>query len=135
LDSQGFVIGVLQLLNAIDPGSGAVIPFLEDDRDILEALGAQAGVALENQILLDGQKALPESVIQMIASAIDSKSPYTGGHCERVPELVLGLVEEACKEERGAFSDFELDEEGWYELRIAAWLHDCGKVVTPVHVM
>jgi HD-GYP domain-containing protein (c-di-GMP phosphodiesterase class II) len=135
IDSQGFVIGVLQLINAIDPETGEVASFLEDDQSILEALAAQAGVALENRILLDGQKALLESVIQMIAAAIDSKSPYTGGHCERVPELALGLVEAACEEKTGPFASFELDEEGWYELRIAAWLHDCGKVVTPVHVM
>jgi HD-GYP domain-containing protein (c-di-GMP phosphodiesterase class II) len=134
-DSQGFVTGVLQVINAIEPESGEVLSFLEDDQAILEALAAQAGVALENQTLLDGQKALLESVIQMIASAIDSKSPYTGGHCERVPELALGLVKAACDETSGPFSEFQLDEEGWYELRIAAWLHDCGKVVTPVHVM
>lgn len=135
IDSQGYVIGVLQLINAVDPETKAVLPFREDDQVILEALAAQAGVALENQLLLDGQKRLLESVIQMLASAIDSKSPYTGGHCERVPELVLSLVRAACEDDSGPFADFQLDDEGWYELRIAAWLHDCGKVVTPVHVM
>lgn len=135
IDSQGYVLGVIQLINARDPESGAAIPFRESDRAVVEALAAQAGIALENQLLLDGQKALLESVIQMIAAAIDSKSPYTGGHCERVPELVLELVEAVCEDESPPFADFQLDEEGWYELRIAAWLHDCGKVVTPIHIM
>lgn len=135
IDSQGYVLGVIQLINAREPDGSEAIPFRESDRAVVEALAAQAGIALENQLLLDGQKALLESVIQMIATAIDSKSPYTGGHCERVPELVLELVEEVCKDNSPAFADFHLDEEGWYELRIAAWLHDCGKVVTPIHIM
>lgn len=135
IDSQGYVLGVIQLINARDPESDRVIPFRESDRAVVEALAAQAGIALENQLLVDGQKALLESVIQMIAAAIDSKSPYTGGHCERVPELVLELVEAVCEDKSPPFADFELDEEGWYELRIAAWLHDCGKVVTPIHIM
>src|SRR5690554_2216006 len=124
IDSQGYVLGVIQLINAREPDGSEAIPFRESDRAVVEALAAQAGIALENQFLLDGQKALLESVIQMIATAIDSKSPYTGGHCERVPELVLELVEEVCKDNSPAFADFHLDEEGWYELRIAAWLHD-----------
>ena len=135
IDSQGYALGVIQLINARDAESGEVISFRESDRVVVEALAAQAGIALENQFLLDGQKALLESVIQMIAAAIDSKSPYTGGHCERVPELVLELVEAVCEDESPLFADFELDDEGWYELRIAAWLHDCGKVVTPIHIM
>jgi hypothetical protein len=71
----------------------------------------------------------------MIAAAIDAKSPYTGGHCERVPILTEMLVREACRQQEGPFADFSLSDEQWYELRIAAWLHDCGKVTTPVHIM
>ena len=129
------VIGVLQLLNAKDPESGAVVPFGEEEQRIVEALASQAAVALDNQLLLEGQKALLEAFIQMIAAAIDSKSPYTGSHCERVPILTLMLAQAAVAAEEGPFADFTLSEEEWYELKIAAWLHDCGKVTTPVHVM
>jgi hypothetical protein len=71
----------------------------------------------------------------MIASAIDAKSDYTGGHCERVPVIAEMLARAACDAKSGPFADFDLNELEWYELHIAAWLHDCGKVVTPVHVM
>ena len=134
INSEGRVIAVLQLLNATDE-SGEVMPFREDDQRIVEALASQAAVALDNQLLIDGQRDLLEAFIQLIAAAIDAKSPYTGAHCERVPVLTLMLAEAACKAQDGPFGDFALSEEEWYELKIAAWLHDCGKVTTPVHVM
>ncbi|MEO0322485.1 MAG: HD domain-containing phosphohydrolase [Myxococcota bacterium] len=134
-NSQGRVIAVLQLLNARRPESQEVVPFAAEDQRIVEALASQAAVALDNQALIDGQKALLEAFIQMIASAIDSKSPYTGAHCERVPILTLMLAEAAQRATEGPYADFALSEEEWYELKIAAWLHDCGKVTTPVHVM
>lgn len=133
-NSEGQVIAVLQLLNARSP-QGEVIAFSAEMESIVLALASQAGIALDNQLLLDGQRKLLESFIKLIASAIDAKSPYTGGHCARVPVLTEMLAESLCRTSQGAFADFKLDEEEWYELRIAAWLHDCGKVVTPVHVM
>ena len=135
VNSANRVIGVLQLLNATDPRTGEVVAFREDHQRIVEALASQAAVALDNQMLLDGQKALLESFIAMMATAIDAKSPYTGGHCERVPILTQMLAQAVCDAEEGPFAAFQLDEDEWYELRIAAWLHDCGKVTTPVHVM
>jgi HD-GYP domain-containing protein (c-di-GMP phosphodiesterase class II) len=135
VNHEDFVIGVLQLLNAKDPGTGEVTHFTAEQQNIVEALASQAGIALDNQLLLDGQKELLESFIKMIASAIDAKSPYTGGHCERVPILTLMIVQSLCEAREGKYADFELTAEQWYELQIAAWLHDCGKVTTPVHVM
>jgi HD-GYP domain-containing protein (c-di-GMP phosphodiesterase class II) len=135
VNSEFRVIGVLQLLNAQHPVTNEVIAFDPEDVRIVEALASQAAVALDNQMLLEAQKHLLESFIQMIATAIDAKSPYTGGHCERVPVLTLMLAEAAQNATEGPFASFRLDEDEWYELKIAAWLHDCGKVTTPVHVM
>ncbi|MEZ4249943.1 MAG: HD domain-containing phosphohydrolase [Polyangiales bacterium] len=134
VNSEFRVIGVLQLLNAQN-AAGEVVAFDPEDVHIVEALASQAAVALDNRLLLDAQKKLLESFIQMIATAIDAKSPYTGGHCERVPVLTLMLAEAAQSATEGPFAEFRLDDEEWYELKIAAWLHDCGKVTTPVHVM
>jgi HD-GYP domain-containing protein (c-di-GMP phosphodiesterase class II) len=92
-------------------------------------------VTLQNKLLRDAQRDLLESFIKMIASAIDAKSDYTGGHCERVPLIAEMLARAACDAKTGPFADFKLSELEWYELHIGAWLHDCGKVVTPVHVM
>jgi len=129
------VVGVLQLINAKHPATGGVIPFDDDIISFVEALASQAAVALDNQILLTAQRKLLDSFIELIASAIDAKSPYTGGHCARVPELARLLAEEACRCDDGLFADFQLNEEEWYEFHIASWLHDCGKVTTPEYVV
>jgi response regulator RpfG family c-di-GMP phosphodiesterase len=71
----------------------------------------------------------------MVASAIDDKSPYTGGHCRRIPVLTMMLADAVHAEEDGPLKDFEITEKDRYELETAAWLHDCGKVVTPEYVM
>ena len=92
-------------------------------------------MALDNQLLLDKQRKLLESFIQVIASAIDAKSPYTGGHCQRVPVIAEMLAAAACDSESGPFRDFALSEDEQYELYIASWLHDCGKVTTPEYVV
>ena len=130
------VVGVLQLMNALDPETGAVIPFPAELVRYVEALAAQSAVALENHNLLAAQKELMESMIKILAGAIDAKSAYTGNHCKRVPELAAMLAEEAGKVSEGPLADFcfKTDDE-WREFRIGAWLHDCGKVTTPEHVI
>jgi HD-GYP domain-containing protein (c-di-GMP phosphodiesterase class II) len=128
------LIGVLQLINARD-ARGAVVEFSAEQQRATEALSRQAAVALDNQLLHEQQKVLLESFIRMIASSIDAKSPYTGGHCERVPILLEMLTQAAVDQDEGPLADFQLSEDEWYELRLAGWLHDCGKVITPVHVM
>ncbi len=131
----GEVIGVLQLLNAKDLDTGQVIPFSETNQPLIEAVTSQAAVALDNQNLIQAQKRLLDSFISVLAGAIDAKSPYTGGHCQRVPELAMMLADAANKSTDGIFRDFNLDEERHYEMNIAALLHDCGKVTTPEYVV
>jgi HD-GYP domain-containing protein (c-di-GMP phosphodiesterase class II) len=135
MDAAGHVAGVLQLINSRDAKTNEVVPFDEFDQQTVEVLASQAGVSLQNKLLRDAQRDLLESFIKMIASAIDAKSDYTGGHCERVPVITEMLTRAACDAKTGPFAEFGLSDLEWYELRIAAWLHDCGKVVTPVHVM
>ena len=101
----------------------------------IASLVASAATTLETQELLRSEKALMEATIRMVAGAIDAQSPYTGGHCERVPELTFMLARAACETQDGPYSDFGLDSEQWEALHIAAWLHDCGKVTTPEYVV
>jgi len=129
------IIGVLQLINAIDPRTGDIIAFSRENQQLVESLASQAAVAMTNQNLIEGLKNLFEAFIELIADAIDEKSPYTGGHCQRVPELTMMLAEAASRTSEGPLRDFSLNEKETYELRIAAWLHDCGKVTTPESVM
>ena len=77
------------------------------------------------------QEELMDSFIQLIAQTIDDKSAYTGGHCNRVPELGLMLVDEVVKDEN-TFRDFSFKSSAEYrEFKISAWLHDCGKNYYP----
>lgn len=129
------IIGVLQLINAMDPNTNEIIAFSDAHQRLVESLASQAAVALTNKSLISGLKNLFESFIKMIADAIDEKSPHTGGHCQRVPVLTMLLAEAAIQTKHGALRDFTMSEKEMYELNIAAWLHDCGKVTTPESVM
>lgn len=129
------IIGVLQLINAIDPVSGDIRSFTRQDQLLVEALASQAAVSITNKSLIEAQRKLFDALIQLIASAIDEKSPYTAGHCRRVPVLTNMLAEAACRVEYGPLCDFNMTEDEKYELEVAAWLHDCGKITTPEYVV
>jgi HD-GYP domain-containing protein (c-di-GMP phosphodiesterase class II) len=129
------VIGVLQLLNALDQENGAIIPFSRDDQQLLESLASQAAIALTNRHLIDQLEKLFEAFIQLINAAIDDKSPYTGGHCSRVPALTMMLAEAVNRTKSGPLKDFVMTDKDRHELKIAGLLHDCGKITTPVHVV
>lgn len=129
------VIGVLQLVNALDPASGQAVPFARSLEPIVAALASSAAIALDNQILLQDHKELLNSFIQVIAQAIDAKSFHTSAHCQRVPVLTELIAQAACAEHQGPLASFDLDENEWYELRVASWMHDCGKLATPDYVL
>ncbi|MCX7170793.1 MAG: GAF domain-containing protein, partial [Proteobacteria bacterium] len=129
------VIGVLQLINSLDRDTHRVVPFSAADQRLVESLSSQAAIALTNRLLISQLEQLFESLIGLINLAIDEKSPYTGGHCERVPILTMLLAEAADQSATGELAGFRMSEQDRYELKIAGLLHDCGKVTTPVHVV
>ncbi len=129
------LIGVLQLINAQESEKGEVIPFSEFDQQVVESLSSQAAVTITNRSLIDAQKQLFDALIQLIADAIDEKSPYTAGHCRRVPVLTTMLADAVCAMDTGPLKDFQMTEVEKYELEVAAWLHDCGKITTPEYVV
>ena len=132
---EGEIIGVLQLINCQDPATGEIVPFSPSDQRLSESLASQAAIALTNRALINQLENLFESFINMINEAIDEKSPYTGGHCQRVPQLTMLLAEAVNDTGEGPLADFAMTEKDRYELRIAGLLHDCGKITTPVHVV
>ncbi len=131
---EGEIIGVLQLLNAQDEHR-SVIAFTSEDQRLAESLASQAAIALTNRMLINQLEELFESLIDLINGAIDDKSPYTGGHCKRVPALTMMLAEAASNAIVGPLADFTMTDKDRYELKIAGLLHDCGKITTPVHVV
>ena len=132
---EGEVIGVLQLINAQMPGSCRVVPFSAADQSLVESLASQAAIALSNRLLMTQLEELFGSFISLINLAIDEKSPYTGGHCQRVPVLTMLLAEAVVDTKQGPLASFTMNDNDRYELKIASLLHDCGKVTTPVHVV
>ncbi|KFN48074.1 HD family phosphohydrolase [Arenimonas metalli] len=133
-DHDGKVIGVLQLINSRN-ATGEVDAFSQAEQQLVESLASQAAIALNNRILVDQLETLFEALINLVNTAIDEKSPYTGGHCERVPVLTNLLAEAVARTKAGPLADFDMSEADRYELKIAGLLHDCGKITTPVHVV
>ena len=124
------VIGVLQLINP--PSEEG---FSEAYIQLAQSLASQAGVALTNQFLIHNLRTLFESLIRVLAEAIDEKSPSTGNHSKRVPVLALLLAEAINTSSEGPFRDVHFSREEIYELKVASFLHDCGKITTPIHII
>ncbi len=129
------VIGVLQLINALESASGTVVGFNDISQKMTTAMAAQAAIVLTQQQLIFELEKLFQSLVKLVATAIDQKSPYTGAHSRRVPALTMMLAEAVHEIDYGCFKDFKLSDEDRNELEVAAWLHDCGKITTPEFVM
>ena len=125
------IIGVLQLLNARNEERSDVIPFSAECQEMTESLASQAAVALSNNRLIHNLEVLMESFIRAIATAIDEKSPYTGGHVRRVADLTMAIARKINDATDGPYADVRFSDDQMKELQTAAWLHDVGKVTTP----
>lgn len=130
---EGELNGVLQLINATVDGK--VSAFSHQQMELVRSLASLAAVALTNKQLIENMEELFQGIARLIAKAIDEKSPYTGGHCKRVPELTMMLANAVHQHNSGPLADFVLTDADRHELSVAGWLHDCGKIATPEHVM
>ncbi|MEJ7807024.1 MAG: HD domain-containing phosphohydrolase [Telluria sp.] len=134
-DHEGQLVGVLQLINALDPENGQVRAFSLTDQRFIEALAAQGAVAITNAHLVQQLEELLESLVNLINIGIDEKSPYTGRHCQFVPQLTMMLAEAVHETTTGPMAAFRMTDADRKELWLAGLLHDCGKITTPVHVV
>ncbi|UGQ49256.1 HD family phosphohydrolase [Massilia endophytica] len=134
-DHEGELLGVLQLINSKDRDTGEIRAFTPTDQRFIEALAAQAAMALTNQLLILQLEKLLEALVNLINIGIDEKSPYTGRHCQFVPELTMMLAEAVHETSEGPLADFRMSDADRKELWFAGLLHDCGKITTPVHVV
>ena len=133
---QGDTIGVLLLVNRHGSAEDDDPTLLQPERiAFVEAVSGAAALSIESQRLLNKQKQLLDAFIQVIAGAIDAKSPYTGGHCQRVPDLAMMLAKAAAASDAAPFAAYRPSADDWETLHIAAWMHDCGKVTTPEYVV
>ncbi|WP_440887804.1 HD domain-containing phosphohydrolase [Vibrio sp. WZ-1] len=128
---SGEVIGSFGVLYE----NGRAEEHYEQYADYLKTLLGFTSVTIETHNMLDDQKALLDSFIQVFAGSLDKKSPYTGNHCQRVPIITQWLTQAAQESENEIFRNFSLNSKQWDELNMASWLHDCGKITTPEHVV
>ena len=134
IDRKDNLVGIAQFINAQDI-NGKINSFTSEVQRILVSITRLITVSLENKSLRESYSQLLESFIEVLARAIDAKSPYTGAHCQRVPIIARLLATAAVSENSGPLKDFEMSPDDWYTLHIASWLHDCGKVTTPEYVV
>lgn len=134
LDHQGQVTGVLQLVNSVS-ATGEIQAFSQIAQRYVQSLASIAAMVMTNRQLINDLQQLFEAVTQLMAKAIDEKSPYTGGHCKRVPAITMLLAEACVNTTAGPLADFQMSDADVYELSVAAWMHDCGKIATPEYIM
>lgn len=132
---EGDLNGVLQLVNARQLSDNTITHFTQETERAVEAMASLASVALTNRQLIDNMEELFQAFTRLIAKAIDEKSPYTGGHCRRVPQLTMMIAEAVHRHQQGPMADFTMTDADRHELNLAGWIHDCGKVATPEYVM
>lgn len=134
VDRKDNLLGVAQFTNAKD-ANGKIISFTTEAQKVVLSVCKLITIALENKNQKEAYSQLLESFIEVLARAIDAKSPYTGSHCQRVPIIARLLATAAVQETTGNLKTFEMSPDDWYTLHIASWLHDCGKVTTPEYIV
>jgi len=134
LNHDNDVIGVIQLVNATNPSNDLTVAFSEDLEPVITALTQYAAIVVNLQILLEDHRLLLDSFVQCIAGAIDAKSPHTSAHCQQIPIIMDMMVDAICFDQE-FFPDYFVNDEQRYEIQVASWLHDCGKLTTPDSVL
>jgi HD-GYP domain-containing protein (c-di-GMP phosphodiesterase class II) len=134
LNHDNDVIGVIQLINASEPANDQTIAFAPEHEPVITALTQYAAIVVNLQILLEDHRLLLDSVVQCIAGAIDAKSPHTSAHCQQIP-VIMDMMVDAISHDREHFPEFFVEDEQRYEIQVASWLHDCGKLTTPDSVL
>ena len=133
-DHQDDILGVIQLINVKDSNNN-IIPFSEELVTLIRSFASLGAIALTNSSLIKEMEELFSTFAETIAMAIDEKSPHTGGHCKRVPALTLMLADAVNAISKGPLASFSMSDSDRHQLDIAGWLHDCGKIATPDHIM
>lgn len=133
-DHQDDILGVIQLINVKDEKNN-IIPFSEELVTLIRSFASLGAIALTNSSLIKEMEELFSTFAETIAMAIDEKSPHTGGHCKRVPALTLMLADAVNEMSKGPLASFSISDSDRHQLDIAGWLHDCGKIATPDHIM
>ena len=127
-DTEGQVLGVLQLINRQDEENGRPGVFSPADQDLAQSLAGQAAVAVKNAQLRAEIELLFEGFVAASVTAIEARDPVTSGHSGRVAALTVGLAEAVNATPNGTYGDLVFTDRQLREIRYASLLHDFGKV-------
>lgn len=131
---EGEKLGVIQLINALDE-DGNVQAFPEDMILALESVTSQSSITIQNVRYMQEIKELFQSFVRVMSSAIDERTPYNANHSRRMAECGERFVDFLNDRAEGAGQEAPFSSRHKEELVMSIWLHDVGKVVTPLEVM
>jgi len=134
INRRSTVVGVLQLVNALDEHDN-VVPFDERIEHVVLSIASQAAIAIENMQYMQEVRNLFESFVKVIAKAIDERTPYNSQHSENLSVHIQSFARYLTSCDKGPYKDKSFSEEDLYELKTAAWLHDIGKIVVPIETL
>lgn len=129
-DDREHVIGVVQLINAQDE-AGDIIPFRMEYEQILLAIGSQAAICLVNMNYAYQIREMLDSYVRVMSTAIDARTPYNANHTKNMVIYATRFIG-WLKKHHGVWG---FDENKIEEFLMSVWLHDIGKLITPLSIM
>lgn len=128
IDNEGELIGVMQLINAMD--NGDIIPFTKDIEYVITSLASQCAILLSNMLLLDNIQKMLDSFVNAMTTAIESRTPYNANHTKNVSKLCYDFIDFLTDN-----NYYEISKNDKEQLVMAAMLHDVGKMIVPLNVL
>ncbi len=122
------ILGVMMLYNCRDE-AGNVIPFTRECERVVVSLTSQMASNLTNMNLIQDLEELLGSFVECMTTAIDAKTPYNANHTRHVAKYCMEICEQINALYTRGVSDCYITENDKEQLRMAAMLHDIGKIV------
>jgi len=117
--SEGNSIGVLAVDNLKSKK-----PLVQSDMSLLTGIASVLGISIRNAELNEAKDRQFRSILQTLAASIDARDHLTAGHSEKVTRYALGICDE-----------LELPDDYREMIRVAALLHDYGKIGVPDSIL
>ena len=129
------VLGVLQLINPINPDTGEIGDFKNlGSRSLVLALTNISANTLANLTHVTELQSFLSSFAAALTQAIDERSRYNGSHTQNVAQycehFAMYLGEMFQDGHPLHFNSFHVE-----AITFAAFVHDIGKIITPLEVM
>lgn len=134
INHENTVIGVLQLLNALDENGEAGV-FDADDEQIVFSLASEAAISLSNMIMMQQLSDMLNSFVASMTAAIDARTPYNANHTLNVAKYCGMLADYVNQKNLTGNCPYSISDKDKDQLVMAAMLHDVGKLITPTEIM